>query len=105
MRSWVGLYKTLHIAAPQLALTLALFEEAIKGKASNDPFEWTYTLETALKKFIKGVWYTGCMTCRLYGMQAVWHAGCMTCRLYDLQTTCSVDCLACRLYDKIVVNF
>ena len=50
MRSWVGLYKTLHIAAPQLALTLAPFEEAIKGKASNDPFEWTYTLETAFKK-------------------------------------------------------
>ena len=49
IRSWMGLYKTLHMATPNLAITLAPFEEAAKGKASTDEFEWTFNLEKAFK--------------------------------------------------------
>ena len=49
MRSWLGLYKTLHIAAPKLAITLAPLEEEVAGKSSNETFTWTYNLEQALK--------------------------------------------------------
>ena len=50
MRSWIGLYKTLHIAAPQLAITLAPFEDVVKGKDSTEPFEWNYKLELIFKQ-------------------------------------------------------
>ena len=49
MRSWIGLYKTLHIATPHLAVMLAPFEDAIKEKSSNDQFQWTYSLEQKFK--------------------------------------------------------
>ena len=47
LRSWIGLFKTLHVAAPKLALALAPLEEAVAGKASNDDFQWTFDLEKA----------------------------------------------------------
>ena len=49
MRSWIGLYKTLHIATPRLAVILAPLEDAIKGMESKDPFQWTFLLEQAFK--------------------------------------------------------
>ena len=50
MRSWLGLFKTLHIATPHLATDLAPFEEITAGQNSNDQFVWSYTLEQAFKK-------------------------------------------------------
>ena len=49
LRSWIGLFKTLHIAAPKLAIVLAPFEEAAKGKSSSDVFQWTFALENDFK--------------------------------------------------------
>ena len=48
MRSWVGLFKTLHIVTPQISNILAPFEEAAAGKDSKEPFVWNFELE---KKF------------------------------------------------------
>ena len=50
MRSWIGLFKTLHIATPHLASTLAPFEENTAGYSSNDEFKWTFALELAFKR-------------------------------------------------------
>ena len=49
MRSWIGLFKTLHIATPNLATMLSPFEEITAGQSSNDQFTWTYSLEQAFK--------------------------------------------------------
>ena len=48
MRSWVGLFKTLHIVTPNISHILAPFEEAVAGKDSKDKFTWNFELE---KKF------------------------------------------------------
>ena len=45
MRSWVGLYKTLHIVTPNISSLLAPFEAATAGKESNENFEWSHELE------------------------------------------------------------
>ena len=45
MRSWVGLYKTLHIATPHITTILEPFEIATGGKDSKDKFEWNHQLE------------------------------------------------------------
>ena len=48
MRSWVGLFKTLHIVTPQIAEILSPFESSTAGKESKEDFVWNYDLE---KKF------------------------------------------------------
>ena len=45
MRSWVGLYKTLHIATPKITSMLEPFETASAGKDTKDRFEWNHELE------------------------------------------------------------
>ena len=45
MRSWVGLFKTLHIATPNIATILAPFEAATAGKDSSETFAWNHELE------------------------------------------------------------
>ena len=44
MRSWVGLYKTLHIATPKITSMLEPFEVASGGKDTKDQFVWTHEL-------------------------------------------------------------
>ena len=48
MRSWIGLFKTLHIVTPHISHVLAPFEEAVAGRDSKDLFVWNFELE---KKF------------------------------------------------------
>ena len=50
MRSWIGLFKTLHIVTPNIAEILAPFEAETAGKDSKDAFNWTYDLELSFKK-------------------------------------------------------
>ena len=50
MRSWVGLFKTLHMATPQISTILAPFEEATAGKESNETFNWTHNLEKTFRQ-------------------------------------------------------
>ena len=50
MRSWLGLYKTLHIVTPNISTLLAPFETAVAGKESNEQFEWTHTLDQAFRE-------------------------------------------------------
>ena len=38
MRSWIGLFKTLHMATPQISTLLAPFEHATAGKESSEIF-------------------------------------------------------------------
>ena len=45
MRSWIGLYKTLHIATPKITGILDPFEKAMANKDSMDKFEWNHTLQ------------------------------------------------------------
>ena len=45
MRSWIGLFKTLHMATPHISPLLAPFEEATAGKESSEHFIWDYELE------------------------------------------------------------
>ena len=49
LRSWIGLFKTLHIATPHLATKLAPLEEIAAGRPSNEKIVWTYSMENALK--------------------------------------------------------
>ena len=49
MRSWVGLFKTLHIVTPQISHILAPFEEAVAGKDTKEPFIWNFELETKFR--------------------------------------------------------
>ena len=44
MRSWFGLFKTLHIATPDISNILSPFEKALAGKESKDDFEWTHPI-------------------------------------------------------------
>ena len=48
MRSWIGLFKTLHIVTPNISKILSPFENETAGKESRETFEWNYNLE---KKF------------------------------------------------------
>ena len=41
----MGLFKTLHMATPNIASILDPFEQATASKDSNDTFDWTYDLE------------------------------------------------------------
>ena len=51
MRSWVGLFKTLHILTPQISKVHSPFEQATGGgKQSKDPFEWTHELEVKFRE-------------------------------------------------------
>ena len=50
MRSWVGLFKTLHIVTPQIAQILAPFETATAGRDSKDNFEWNFELEKMFRQ-------------------------------------------------------
>ena len=49
MRSWVGLFKTLHIVTPKISEVLAPFEASTAGKDSKDTFEWNFELETLFR--------------------------------------------------------
>ena len=44
MRSWIGLYKTLHIATPNITAMLGPFETATAGKDTKEEFPWTHEL-------------------------------------------------------------
>ena len=50
MRSWVGLFKTLHIATPHISNILAPFEKAVAGRDSKDSIEWDFELEKRFRK-------------------------------------------------------
>ena len=50
MRSWVGLFKTLHIATPHISNILSPFEEAVAGKDSKDSFRWDFELEKRFRE-------------------------------------------------------
>ena len=45
MRSWVGLFKTLHIVTPKISQILAPFEASTAGKDTKEKYEWNYELE------------------------------------------------------------
>ena len=49
MRSWIGLFKTLHIVTPRISLILAPFEAATAGRDSKEKFSWTHELETQFR--------------------------------------------------------
>ena len=49
MRSWFGLFKTLHIVTPDISNILAPFEAAAAGKESSDKLEWTHELESKFR--------------------------------------------------------
>ena len=46
MRSWIGLFKTLHMITPNITNTLEPFETNTAGRDSSDRFHWTHELET-----------------------------------------------------------
>ena len=50
MRSWLGLFKTLHIATPRIHEFLSLFEQAVAGRDTNEKFVWTHELESAFRE-------------------------------------------------------
>ena len=50
MRSWVGLFKTLHMVTPQISQILSPFETATSGKDSKETFTWTHDLEKEFRK-------------------------------------------------------
>ena len=50
MRSFLGLYKTLHIATPAMSRILAPLEESVAGKESKDPYIWTHSLTQRFKE-------------------------------------------------------
>ena len=43
MRSFIGLYKTLHIATPAMARFVTPPEDTVQGLQSKDKFEWNHT--------------------------------------------------------------
>ena len=49
MRSWVGLFKTLHIVTPRITEILSPFEAETAGKDTKDKFEWTFELESLFR--------------------------------------------------------
>ena len=50
MRSWVGLFKTLHIVTPRISEILSPFEAATAGKESKDSLIWTHELESQFRE-------------------------------------------------------
>ena len=50
MRSWVGLFKTLHMVTPQIAAILSPFESATAGRESKESFEWNHDLERKFRE-------------------------------------------------------
>ena len=44
LRSFIGLYKTLHMATPAISRVLAPLEDAVAGKDSNSLIDWTHAL-------------------------------------------------------------
>jgi len=49
MRSWIGLYKTLLIATPNLATIMDPFDQETASKDSKDKVQWTTDLATAFR--------------------------------------------------------
>ena len=43
MRSFIGLYKTLHFATPALSRLITPLEDTIAGMASSDPYIWNHS--------------------------------------------------------------
>ena len=50
MRSWIGLYKTLLPASPNLTLLLDPFDKVIAGKQSNEPVQWDESLNISFNR-------------------------------------------------------
>jgi hypothetical protein len=50
MRSWLGLYKTLHVATPNITAFLEPFEKATASHDTNDTFEWTHELSQKFRE-------------------------------------------------------
>ena len=50
MRSFLGLYKTLHITTPAMSRILAPLKESVAGKESKDPYIWTHSLTQRFKE-------------------------------------------------------
>ena len=50
MRSFVGLYKTLRRASPNMAQLMEPLEKAVANKESRDPFPWTHEMEMRFKE-------------------------------------------------------
>ena len=50
MRSWFGLFKTLHMVTQDISNVLAPFEAATACKESNDDLEWTPDLESKFRE-------------------------------------------------------
>ena len=42
MRSFIGLYKTLHIATPAMSRFVTPLEDTVQGLQSSDPYTWTH---------------------------------------------------------------
>ena len=55
MRSWVGLFKTLHIVTPNISSILSPFELATAGKESKEYFQWTHQLESQFREAKKAI--------------------------------------------------
>ena len=55
MRSWVGLFKTLHIVTPRISEILSPFEQATAGKDSKDDFQWTHELQSKFREAKNGI--------------------------------------------------
>ena len=50
MRSWVGLFKTLHIVTPRISEILSPFEAVTAGKESKESLPWTHDLESKFRE-------------------------------------------------------
>ena len=50
MRSWLGLYKTLRRATPNISYLLDTLEQAVAAKESKDDFQWTHELEMRFRE-------------------------------------------------------
>ena len=55
MRSWIGLYKTLLPASPNLTLILDPFDKLVADRDSKEPFVWDRELEHSFKLAISSV--------------------------------------------------
>ena len=49
MRSWLGLYKTLRRATPNIYAILDPLEKAVAGQESNSDIKWNHDLEMSFK--------------------------------------------------------
>ena len=50
MRSWLGLYKTLRRATPNISGLLDALEQAVAAKESKEDFQWTHELEMRFRE-------------------------------------------------------